>query len=502
MSWWNPWSKPVTQSSGIQAYLDSNLVKSARTPAYDRQMNYGGVQKKRYMEPPIDQVYLEYLATNYSHLKSVIERISSQTVIKGWNIEPRVDNPSDDQKEIVKDILNDPTRGDSDVSGLDLVKAIVRQVEVFDDAWVSVVYDLVKDEMGTIIGRKVKQLWVEDTKKIRYKTDRFGRFQTEETFCQLCRNGAEGTHCLECGTKLVPIAYVHLDQKKEIPFARDEMIHLNKYSSAARLYGESPIIGLAKKIETGLAIENYQNKLFRYERTPKGVLNIPGFDFEGLSEFTEYMQEQTASNPNYIPIVSTEGRRSDEVQFIHMMSGNAENKMLAFIDRVNQDINAAYGMMPLGVSDFRDTAGLYSEREQITMMDRTVRATQDILEMGFFEPSMRLMGITDWRIELTHDEGRQENQRLKNLSAKVYIMGEMAELGIKVGIDAEEKLIFPQSMDDWHGPERNTKTQWVPKETTYRGQKEGAKAPEVDMEKPERRGEPGEQGGGKGIDTK
>ena len=505
------WSRPKVVNSrkvNVENILKNQLQKSARTPVYDEQGYSWQRDKKKLMEPKVDQRYLEYLALNYSHLASVIDRLASQTTREGWVLEPRVDNPSEDQKEFLKNLLNDPTSGEADITGIELLKAIVRDIEIFDDAWVSIVYDYLKDEFGGIMGRKIKQLWVEDPKKMRFKTDRYGRFQMEEKFCPQCRNEGGGMACKNCGTQLVPIAYVHLDtvgdKQKEIPFARDEIIHFNKHASAARLYGESPIVGLAKKIETGLAIENYQNKLFRLERAPKGILNIPGFDFEGLSEFTEYMQEQTAANPNYVPIVSTEGRRADEIQYIHMMSGNAENKMLAYIDRINQDINAAYGLMPLAVADFRDTAGLYSEREQITMIDRTLHDTQSTLELGFFEPLCRLCNITDWRVEMTVDGDRQENQRLRNLQIKGDVMAGFAEMGIQIGIDADERLIFPHNMDDWAGPERNTSTQWVPRETNYRQpkrqKKDKAEAVPIEGAEAVRRGEPGTPGGaGDGV---
>ena len=63
-------SKPV-KKSGIQEYLDNQLVKEARTPTYDSaSAEYSNAPDK--MQPPYDQYYLEYLADNYSHLRTVI----------------------------------------------------------------------------------------------------------------------------------------------------------------------------------------------------------------------------------------------------------------------------------------------------------------------------------------------------------------------------------------------------------------------------------------------
>ncbi len=54
------------KKSGIQDYLDSNLIKEARTPTYDSiAAEYSNAPDK--MDPPYDQFYLEYLSDNYSH---------------------------------------------------------------------------------------------------------------------------------------------------------------------------------------------------------------------------------------------------------------------------------------------------------------------------------------------------------------------------------------------------------------------------------------------------
>ena len=229
-------SKPK-QTSKLQTFLDGNLEKEARTPVYDMAPAMGSTGPMR-IDPIYNLHHLEDLAINYSHLQTVINRIASQTVAKGYRLEQTVDNPSEDQKEVLERILKDPSNGDSDITGEEFCKALIRQLEVFDDAWVSIVYDYVKDESGRILGKQVSQLWVVDSKQMRYNTDRFGKFQMENKFCPTCRKTMNGTACAECATELVPIAYTFEDHEGDIPFARDEIIHFNKNSSTARLYGE------------------------------------------------------------------------------------------------------------------------------------------------------------------------------------------------------------------------------------------------------------------------
>lgn len=174
-----------------------------------------------------------------------------------------------------------------------------------------------------LLVKRVKELWIEDTKQMRYNTDRFGRFQDVDMFCPLCRN-ATGTakHCenSKCNdAKTALIAYTFKDSEGDIYFARDEIIHFNKYSSYARLYGNPPILALGK-IETALAVEAYQNKVYLLERPPKGFLDIPGHNEDSLTRlentlqkklhviltlFLSYLQGKVSLEPISLPLCQT-----------------------------------------------------------------------------------------------------------------------------------------------------------------------------------------------------
>jgi len=434
--------KPQRRSS-VQTFLESNLKKEARTPVYDMAPAMGSAGPMR-LEPIYDLHYLDQLAEQYSHLQSVITKIASQSVAKGYRLEPTTDTPSEDQKAILERLLKDPTNGDSDMTGEEFCKAIIRQVEVFDDAWISIVYDYVKDESGSILGKQVSQMWVEDSKYMRFNTDRFGRFQTDDYFCPSCRKAMNGSVCAECGTKLELIAYTYEDPEGDIPFARDEMIHFNKYSSTARLYGQSPIVGLMKKIETALAIESYQNKMFRLERPPKGFLDIPNLDEQALNRLGEYIAEETRRNPNFVPIISS-GDGSTGAKFVSVMPNIGESGMLPYLEKINQDINSAYGVMPLAVGDVSGVGGLNAEGEQLSMMDRTIDETQRMIQEGLFEPLLKLLKITDYEVIFNDIDERNEQQYLANMRSKADIIAAFQGVGITLDLSEEGELIFPSN---------------------------------------------------------
>tara|TARA_R100000963_G_C4636773_1_gene100766 strand:+ start:35 stop:1432 length:1398 start_codon:yes stop_codon:yes gene_type:complete len=435
--------KATPRKSGLQNYLDTNMQKEARTPVYDMAPAMGSTGPMR-LEPIYDLHYLERLAEQYSHLQSVITKIASQTVAKGYRLEPLTESPSEDQKAVLEKLLRDPTNGESDMTGEEFCKAIIRQVETFDDAWVSIVYDFVKDESGKILGKHINQLWVEDSKHMRFNTDRFGKFQDTDYFCPECRKSKSGTVCADCECNLQLIAYTYEDAEGDIPFARDEIIHFNKYSSTARLYGQSPIVGLMKKIETGLAIEAYQNKMFRLERPPKGFLDIPNLDENALNRLGEYIAEETRRNPNFVPIISS-GDGSSGAKFVPVMPTIGESGMLPYLDKINADINSAFGVMPLAVGDVSGVGGLNAEGEQLSMMDRTIDETQRMLQEGLFRPLLDILQITDYEIIFNDIDERNEQQYLANMRSKADIIAAFQAVGITIDLSEEGELIFPNT---------------------------------------------------------
>ena len=421
-----------------QDTLDSNqLRKEARTPVYSAAQSQAAFQDT--ILPPVDQAYLEELADRYSHLRTVVSRIASQSVAKGWTY-VAYDKGDPEERLLVDKVLRDPSNGHADINGHEFIKAMIRQVEVFDDCFVSVVFDYVKG--NGIEGRQVKELWVEDAKQMRFNVDELGRFRDDEFFDIISREFVNGPPKGKKDWRIQPMAYYYDAQQNKIPFARDEVIHFNKYSASARLYGQSPIIGLMRKIETALAIESFQNKIYKLERPPKGFLDIPGHDEESLNRLGEYIAEETRRNPNFIPIISSrEGRQT--AKFVSVMPNMDELMALPYMERINNDINAAYGVMPIITGNIQGVGGLNSEGEQISIFDRTIRETQKTLEDGFFRPLLDLMEIKTWTIVFKDINERNEQQHLANMLQKANIITVLNKVGIKATLDSEGNLKLP-----------------------------------------------------------
>ena len=438
--------KPIRKVSALEemiAYDGRALEKEARTPVYSAMGNNAAFQDS--ILPPVDQAYLEQLADRYSHLRTVITRIASQSVAKGWEYHAVGDKGDKEERKIIEGLLRDPTRGDADISGMELFKAMIRQLEVFDDVWVSIVYDRIEGSEDKI----VKQLWVEDAKRMRFHVDEFGKFKDDVWFDTVTREFLEDKNSKTEGDfPPAKMAYFY-DQgteKDNIPFARDEIIHFNKYSASARLYGQSPIIGLSKKIETALAIENFQNKIYKLERPPKGFLDIPGHDEESLNRLGEYIAEETRRNPNFVPIISSrgEGVSAGQAKFVPVMPNMDELMALPYLERINNDINASYGVMPIVTGSTAGVGGLNAEGEQISLFDRTVLETQQCLEMGFLRPLMKLMGIKTWKVKFADINVKNEATNLANMLQKANIITVLNKVGIKATLDKDGNLKLPE----------------------------------------------------------
>ena len=438
--------KPIRKISALEEMIanDTNqIMKEARTPVYSAMGTNAQYQES--ILPPIDQRYLEQLADRYSHLRTVISRIASQSVAKGWEYHAVGDTGDKEERKILESLLRDPTRGDADISGMELFKAMIRQLEIFDDVWVSIVYDRVQGgEM-----KVVKQLWVEDAKHMRFHVDEFGRFKDDVYFDVITREFVDKDSKTEGGFAPAKMAYFY-DQggdNGKIPFARDEVIHFNKYSATARLYGQSPIMGLSKKIETALAIENFQNKIYKLERPPKGFLDIPGHDEESLNRLGEYIAEETRRNPNFVPIISSrgEGTGSGQAKFVPVMPNMDELMALPYMERINNDINAAYGVMPIITGSTAGVGGLNAEGEQVSIFDRTILETQKCIEMGFFKPLLKIMGIETWKIKFADINVKNEQQHLANMLQKANIITVLNKVGIEATLDKDGNLKLPDN---------------------------------------------------------
>jgi len=450
--------KPIRKISALEEMIanDTNqVIKEARTPVYSAMGTNAQYQES--ILPPIDQRYLEQLADRYSHLRTVISRIASQSVAKGWEYHAIGDTGDEEERKILETLLRDPTRGDADISGMELFKAMIRQLEIFDDVWVSIVYDRVEGGQMKV----VKQLWVEDAKHMRFHVDEYGRFKDDVYFDVITRQFVDKDEKTEGGIPAAKMAYFY-DQggdSDKIPFARDEIIHFNKYSATARLYGQSPIMGLSKKIETALAIENFQNKIYKLERPPKGFLDIPGHDEESLNRLGEYIAEETRRNPNFVPIISSrgEGTGSGQAKFVPVMPTMDELMALPYMERINNDINAAYGVMPIITGSTAGVGGLNAEGEQVSIFDRTILETQKCIEMGFFKPLLKIMGIETWKIRFGDINVKNEQQQLANMLQKANIITVLNKVGIEATLDKDGNLKLPDnpqiSMPDDAKPE-------------------------------------------------
>ena len=437
--------KSVRKVSALEEIISrdtAQVLKEARTPVYSGVGAMGSFKDS--ILPPVDQNYLEQLADRYSHLRTVITRIASQSVAKGWEYHAVGDAGDKEERKLLESLLRDPTRGDADISGMELFKAMIRQLEVFDDVWVSIVYDRIEGSEDKI----VKQLWVEDAKRMRFHVDEYGRFKDDVWFDTVTREVVDDKDSKTEGdfpAEKMAYFYDQGTEKDKIPFARDEIIHFNKYSASARLYGQSPIIGLSKKIETALAIENFQNKIYRLERPPKGFLDIPGHDEESLNRLGEYIAEETRRNPNFVPIISSrgEGVSAGHAKFVPVMPNMYEFMALPYMERINNDINAAYGVMPIITGSTAGVGGLNAEGEQINIFDRTILETQNCIEMGFFKPLLKIMGIKTWKIRFADINVKNEQQHLANMLQKANIITVLNKLGIKATLDKDGNLKLP-----------------------------------------------------------
>jgi hypothetical protein len=126
------------------------------------------------------------------------------------------------------------------------------------------------------------------------------------------------------------------------------------------------------------------------------------------------------------------------------MPNMSELEMLPYLEKINSDVNAAYGVMPLAVGNTAGIGGLNAEGEQITMMDRTIMETQECIEIGFANKLLELMKITDYEFKFSEINEENEQMRLQNLSTKADIISKFQAIGIELDLDPDGELILPE----------------------------------------------------------
>jgi len=173
----------------------------------------------------------------------------------------------------------------------------------------------------------------------------------------------------------------------------------------------------------------------------------------------EYIAEETRRNPNFVPIISSrgEGTGSGQAKFVPVMPNMDELMALPYMERINNDINASYGVMPIVTGSTAGVGGLNAEGEQISLFDRTVLETQQCLEMGFLKPLMKLMGIKTWKVMFADINVKNEQQALANMLQKANIITVLNKVGIEATLDKDGNLVLPDkpqvSMPDEAKPE-------------------------------------------------
>ena len=116
---------------------------------------------------------------------------------------------------------------------------------------------------------------------------------------------------------------------------------------------------------------------------------------------------------------------------------------LPYMERINNDINASYGVMPIITGSTAGVGGLNSEGEQVSIFDRTIRETQMCIEMGFIKPLMKLMGIETWKLRFADINAKNEQQALANMLQKANIITVLNKVGIKATMDKDGNLVLP-----------------------------------------------------------
>jgi hypothetical protein len=103
---------------------------------------------------------------------------------------------------------------------------------------------------------------------------------------------------------------------------------------------------------------------------------------------------------------------------------------MALRKELRQIIGAIYGVLPLYFGEM--PSGWSQEGLQVTITNRAVTWSQDILRKGFLDKISHLLGVDDWTLQLKAGEETDKLRELQTQSTEIQNMAAMQAMGFEV----------------------------------------------------------------------
>jgi len=357
--------------------------------------------------------------------------------------------PEPKNRMILEGLLNESINS-NEQSLEDVARQLERDLEVADNAYLLVLKNYwVDDKTGLISEKKteIKEMIRIDPPQVAMIADSDGRIgyddkRNEIFVCPRFEHRDKrltSNTCDQCGAQALKaimevnsVYSIGIPQPKRVIYGEGEVIWKAGKYKPGLIYGYSPIYSIWSKAMSLTHMDEYIRKYFDKMRPPRGMLVIASRNYETFRKSWDMLEQKATEDPYMIHplLVESEKGGKNMAQWIDFTGSLKELEFMALRKELRQIIGAIYGVLPLYYGEM--PSGWSQEGLQVTITNRAVTWSQDILRKGFLTKIAHLLGVDDWELRLKAGEETDKLRELQTQSTEIQNMAAMQAMGFEV----------------------------------------------------------------------
>ncbi|MED5040809.1 phage portal protein [Geobacillus stearothermophilus] len=394
----------IIEESTLERYTIKQQGESRAIPSDRFDGKYGelGLVEPLYNFEALAQL----LEINPYHYRAVKTK-ARDTAGLGWYLEAKTNNPSEQQREIAMQFLENP-------NPYKTLTDINNNVMVDYDSIGNGYYEVIRAEDGTLVGLE----------HIPAHTVRV--HQDMNRYCQI--RGVKKVWFKRFGFEN-DVDYVtgEIAPAGSIPIERraTEIIHVHNYTSRSDYYGLPDILPALSAIISDRERAEYNISFFENHAVPAYVVTVTGAELDEQTKqlIRRYFQQDIKKNRHSTLVVTAQKPQGDfsdtpiEIKFqaLSVETKEASFRMLRADNR--DEILSAHGVPPyragivvegsLGGSTARESTEIYKQS--------VIEPRQDMLENVMNRLLLIGLGVTDWRFRFKDIDTKDTQAKIEEL---------------------------------------------------------------------------------------
>ncbi|MGP4041906.1 phage portal protein [Gracilibacillus sp. D59] len=397
-----------------QKYMDQYAIKNKSSESNqipsDRFLNsYSDDQLVTPLYNP--EALTQLLELNTHHYRAVKTK-ARDTAGLGWYLEPQVDKPSEEQKDIAEDFFENPNPSMT-------FNEINNQVMVDFEAIGYACFEVIRLDDENV---QLEHL-PSHTLRVAHDFNRFCQIRGSKK-AWFKRFGYEGDIDVRTG-----------EEKKDIPdeYKASEIIYLMNYTSRSDFYGIPDILPALGSVLAEMERQEYNISFFDNHAIPAYAVTVTGADLDEETEKTikKFFQHDVKKS-NHSTLVLTASKDEDnsssdpvEIKFEALSTDTKEASFRMFRQDNRDEILSAHGVPPYraGITVEGQLGGSSASEATEIYKQSIINPKQEMLENIFNRRILtEVFGVTDWKLCFKQIDTRDVDKEIDRMD-KLFNMG-------------------------------------------------------------------------------